>query len=112
MDSATLLVVVTTDLHEHPLYGLFLSLVILSLDILDVHLIYPEAVDPLAGPLNHGSLFHQELVSLIPVLALVHIYIHPHALLLKPELVAAGRQGAQMDVVDTLLVPIVLHKLG
>ena len=77
-----------------------------------MHLVYPEAVDPLVGPLNHGSLLHQELVSLIPVLALVHIEIHPHALLLKPELVAAGRQGTQLNVVDTLLVAIVLHKLS
>ena len=91
MNSATFLVVVTTDLHEHPLHGLFLSLVILSLDILDVYLVYPEAVNPLAGPLNHGSLLHQELVRLIPVLALVHIQVHPYALLLEPELVAAGR---------------------
>ena len=95
MHSASLVVVVTSNLYKDSLNSLLFTRFIFGLNVFNANLLNSEAVNPLTGPLYYGPLLHQEFVSLIPIFTLVNIEVHSHSFLLEPETVAACRQGTQ-----------------
>jgi hypothetical protein len=104
MDSASLAIIVTAYFDQDLLHTLFPALFIFSLDILYLHFIDSQTVYPLSRPLNHASLFHKKLVSLIPVLPLMHVDVESDSFLFEPQNVTTLGELAQLKVVDSMLV--------
>jgi hypothetical protein len=58
MNMASLLVIVTSDLDEDSLNSLLGTLIIFSLYIRYGDLVDPQAINALAGSLDHGAFLH------------------------------------------------------